>query len=73
MKVLLEENTRTNNQKAYGMKTKQTRENQRVNSASTQQRSRSIHMKQEHIKVSQHQQLNEEIMKERNMIIKYNR
>ena len=54
------------NQKAYGIAGK------RVNSATTV-RSRSIHMKQEHLKDGQKQQLNEEIMKERDKIIKYNK
>jgi hypothetical protein len=44
----------------------------RVNSA-TNTRSRSIHKRQEHLDKGQHQQLNEEIMKERDKIVKYNR
>jgi vacuolar-type H+-ATPase subunit H len=60
------------NQKAFGISNQN---NKRVHSATTttNKRSRSIHMKHEHLKSDQQQQLNEEIMKEREKIIKYNK
>lgn len=60
------------NQQAHS--SQDARHQKRVNSATTitKSRSRSIHMKQEHLKGNQRQQLNEEIMKERDKIIKYN-